>query len=173
MANQRQPERQNRGTNTNPDPITGAPGAHPVGTGVGAAGGGAMGAAVGTAAGGPVGGLAGAAIGAVAGGLAGKGAAEAFDPTVELEYWRDAHVDRPYYNSEFDFDAYEPAYRYGWESRARMMDKDWDAAEQDLKRNWMKSRERSNLTWENAKDAVRDAWDRVTGDDRTPPRKRR
>ena len=54
-----------------PDPITGEPGAHPVGVGVGALGAGAAGAAIG-AIGGPIGMLIGAAIGAVAGGLAGK-----------------------------------------------------------------------------------------------------
>src|SRR5688572_26056720 len=66
----------------NRDPITGTPGAHPVGTGVGAAGGGAAGAAIGMAAG-PVGAAVGATVGAIAGGLAGKGAAEAVNPTVE------------------------------------------------------------------------------------------
>ena len=65
----------------NRDPITGTPGAHPVGTGVGAAAGGvAAGAAVGSVAG-PVGTVVGAAVGAVAGGLAGKGVAEKIDPT--------------------------------------------------------------------------------------------
>ncbi|NJL23055.1 MAG: hypothetical protein HC895_23115, partial [Leptolyngbyaceae cyanobacterium SM1_3_5] len=34
-------------TDSNPDPITGEPGAHPVGTGIGAAGAGAAGAAIG------------------------------------------------------------------------------------------------------------------------------
>ena len=56
----------------NRDPISGAPGAHPVGTGVGAAAGGmAAGAAAGSVLG-PIGTAAGAAIGAIAGG--GKGA---------------------------------------------------------------------------------------------------
>ena len=59
----------------NRDPITGTPGAHPVGTGVGAAAGGAAGAAAG-AVGGPLGMAAGAVIGAVVGGLAGKGVAD-------------------------------------------------------------------------------------------------
>lgn len=69
----------------NRDPITGTPGSHPVGTGVGAlAGGAATGAAVGTVAG-PVGTAIGAAVGAVAGGLAGKGVAEEMDPTVDSE----------------------------------------------------------------------------------------
>ena len=70
------------GGSENRDPITGAPGAHPVGTGVGAAAGGiAAGAAAGSVAG-PVGTVVGAAVGAVAGGLAGKGVAEKVDPTV-------------------------------------------------------------------------------------------
>src|SRR5678815_624399 len=71
----------------NRDPISVAPGAHPVGTGLGAAAGGmAAGAAAGTVAG-PVGTIAGAAIGAVVGGLAGKGVAEMFVPTAEEAYW--------------------------------------------------------------------------------------
>src|SRR3982751_4572243 len=64
---------------SNPDPITGAPGSHPIGTGIGAAGGGiAAGAAIGSFAG-PVGTVIGAVVGAVAGGLAGKGVAEMID----------------------------------------------------------------------------------------------
>src|SRR5260221_4354034 len=71
----------------NRDPLTGAPGAHPLGTGLGAvAGGAATGAAIGTVAG-PVGTAAGIVAGAVVGGLAGKGVAEKVDPTVEDAYW--------------------------------------------------------------------------------------
>jgi outer membrane lipoprotein SlyB len=69
---------------TNRDPITGAPGSHPVGVGIGAAVGGiAAGAAAGTLAAGPIGTVVGAAAGAIAGGLGGKAVAEHFDPTVE------------------------------------------------------------------------------------------
>jgi len=64
----------------NPDPISGAAGSHPVGTGIGAAGGAAAGASIGAVAG-PIGAAVGTLIGAVAGGLAGKGAAEAIRPT--------------------------------------------------------------------------------------------
>lgn len=70
------------------DPLTGEPGAHPVGTGLGAvAGGAAAGAATGAFAG-PVGAVIGLAVGAVVGGLAGKGVAEVIDPTGEQAYWR-------------------------------------------------------------------------------------
>lgn len=50
----------------NLDPITGEPGSHPIGTGVGAAGGALTGAAIGAVAG-PVGAAAGAVVGAIAG----------------------------------------------------------------------------------------------------------
>lgn len=64
----------------NPDPLSGAAGSHPVGTGIGAAGGAAAGASIGAVAG-PIGAAVGTLVGAVAGGLAGKGAAEAINPT--------------------------------------------------------------------------------------------
>lgn len=82
---------ENRGKkkDANRDPITGAPGSHPVGTGVGAVAGGAAGAAagaatgaaVGTAGAGPIGTGIGAAVGAVVGGMAGHGTAEGLNPT--------------------------------------------------------------------------------------------
>jgi hypothetical protein len=65
---------------TNADPLSGAAGSHPVGTGIGAAGGAAAGASIGAVAG-PIGAAVGTLVGAVAGGLAGKGAAEAIKPT--------------------------------------------------------------------------------------------
>src|SRR5438093_10064994 len=64
---------------TNPDPISGAAGAHPVGTSIGAASGAAAGATIGSVAG-PIGAAVGTIVGAVAGGLARKGAAEAVHP---------------------------------------------------------------------------------------------
>ena len=75
-----------RGTDSNPDPLTGQPGAHPVGTGVGAAMAGAAAGAAGGLVGGPIGAAVGAVVGGVAGGLAGKGVAESIDPTVEDRY---------------------------------------------------------------------------------------
>lgn len=112
--------RQNKADkDANRDPITGEPGAHPVGTGVGAAGGGATGAAIGTAVGGPIGGAVGAVIGAIAGGFAGKGVAEAIDPTAEDAYWREHHRSQPFARKEHDYDTYAPAYRTGYEGYTR------------------------------------------------------
>jgi hypothetical protein len=162
MANEREIEREARkqDKDSNPDPITGAPGSHPVGTGVGAAGAGAAGAALGAMAG-PVGAVAGAVIGSVAGGLAGKGVAEAIDPTVEDEYWRTNYNKRPYIPAGSSYEQYAPAYRYGWEARNQYQGKTFDEVEPDLSRDWKNRRGNSQLEWQQAKQASRDAWDRI------------
>ena len=145
---------------TNPDPITGAPGSHPVGTGIGAAGGGAAGAAIGSVAG-PVGTMVGAAVGAVAGGFAGKATAEAIDPTAEEAYWRANYQTRPYADSNSGYETYAPAYQYGWESRSRYPGRKYSEVESDLATGWGKTKGATKLGWDKAKHATRDAWDRV------------
>jgi phage tail tape-measure protein len=150
-----------RGADSNPDPITGQPGAHPVGTGLGAAAAGAAAGAAGGMISGPAGAAVGAVIGGIAGGLAGKGVAESIDPTVEDAYWRDNYATRPYYDQKASYDTYRPAYRYGWESRAKHAGKSFDEAEPTLGREWEAAKEHANLTWDKAKHATRDAWYRV------------
>jgi hypothetical protein len=153
----------------NRDPITKAPGSHPIGVGVGAAGGGAAGAAAGAAIGAaatgpfaPVGAVVGTVVGAVAGGLAGKGVAEAVNPTAEDAYWRDNYKTRPYAQGDYTYDDdYRPAYQYGWESRSRYQGRKFDEVESDLGRDWDRTKGRSRLGWERAKEATRDAWHRV------------
>jgi hypothetical protein len=144
----------------NPDPITGAPGAHPVGTGLGAAGGAAAGAAIGSAAG-PIGTAVGVVAGAVAGGLAGKGIAESIDPTVEDAYWRNNYSSRPYAEKNVPYENYRPAYRTGYEGRTRYPGKRFEEVESDLQRDFERARGNSTLAWEKAKQATRDAWHRV------------
>jgi hypothetical protein len=156
MANETRKKDENR------DPITGAPGAHPVGTGIGAAAGGmAAGAAAGTIAAGPVGTLVGAAAGAFAGGLAGKAVAEHFDPTAEEAYWRQNYERESYYQKGMTYDDYSPAYKLGWESRGRYAGRRFDEVESDLGRDYESSRGKSKLSWDHAKHATRSAWDRV------------
>src|SRR3954471_3680807 len=124
----------------NRDPITGAPGAHPVGTGVGAAAGGAAaGAAIGSVAG-PVGTAVGIVAGAVAGGLAGKGVAEKIDPTVEDAYWRENYSKRNYVDRGASYEVYRPAYRLGYESRSKYQGKRYEEVESDLQREYERSR---------------------------------
>jgi len=146
----------------NLDPISGEPGAHPVGTGLGAAGAGAAAGALGGAMAGPVGAAVGAVIGAVGGGLAGKGIAESIDPTAENAYWQENYRSRPYVDKSHDYDTYRPAYQYGWESRSLHAGKSWDDVESDLASGWAKVRGKSKLEWDQARHATRDAWDRIS-----------
>ncbi len=152
----------------NADPITGEPGSHPVGTGLGTVGGAAVGAAIG-AIGGPLGSLVGGAVGAVAGAVAGHRAGEKVNPTIEEAYWRETYQTKPYYRadkdqiSDLDYDRdYSAAYRLGYENRTNYQDKDRFAdVENDLKEKWESIKGESRLKWEQAKNAAEDAWDRV------------
>ena len=117
----------------NPDPITHAPGAHPIGTG----------------------------IGAVVGGLAGKGAAEAVNPTAEDAHWREAHAREPYYSNAYTYDDdYAPAYRSGYQS---VIDgrSSWDEARSHLQQRWETDRRSSRLSWLEAEPAAKAAWERA------------
>lgn len=160
----------------NEDPITGAPGSHPVGVGVGAAAAGAAGAAIGSVVPGVgtvIGGAVGAVVGAVAGGLAGKGVAEAIFPTEEDVYWRSAYRDRPYYDaeSEFDYDRdYSAAYRFGYETAYEFSGSRFEDVEPTLAARWNEIRSDSRLSWLEARHAVADAWERARG--RVPASKR-
>jgi len=144
----------------NRDPITGTPGAHPVGTGVGATAGGVAGAAVGSVAG-PVGTAVGAAVGAIAGGLGGKSMAERVNPTVEDAYWREHYSAETYHDPQYGYEDYAPAYRTGYEGRARFADRDFEQAEPDLRAEYERGRGSSRLEWDRARDATRAAWHRV------------
>lgn len=151
------------GGDANRDPISGAPGAHPVGTGVGAAlGGAAAGALAGTVVG-PVGTIIGAAVGAVVGGLAGKDFAEAMDPTREDAYWRSHYGDRPYVEHGSSFDDYGPAYSLGVDACSRYPGRSYDEIEPEIAQRWATGSGASTLGWDRARYAVRDAWHRVNG----------
>ena len=126
------------GTNPrNEDLITGEPGSHPVGTGVGAAGGVVTVATIGTAIGGPIGTIVGAVIGAIAGGLAGKAIAEELDPT-EGGTVRSAVGGVAGASARNMLKS--PA-------NARAGDTYWS----------------SRLSWDQARNATKDAWNRVSG----------
>ncbi len=145
----------------NRDPLTGTPGAHPLGTGAGAASGGVAGAAIGMAVGGPVGSVVGAAIGAVAGGLSGKSAAEAVNPTAEDTYWRETYLREPYYVPGKPFEYYAPGFRAGWEGRVRYDGRTFDEAEPELAAEYLFAKSELDPPWADVKAAARAAWNRV------------
>jgi uncharacterized protein (TIGR02284 family) len=144
----------------NRDPISGEPGAHPVGTGVGAVGGAVAGATVG-AVGGPLGMAVGGAVGAVVGGLAGRAAAESVNPSAEEAHWRENYSKEPYVEGGRSFDDYGPAYRLGVQGRTHYGASDWTAVEPRLASEWESNRGNSTLNWSQAAPASRAAWDRV------------
>jgi len=144
----------------NRDPISGAPGAHPVGVGVGAAAGGvAAGALAGTLAAGPIGTVVGAAVGAIAGGLGGKAVAEAFDPTVVDEHWRGRFESESYYTPNTTYDDYAPAYRLGAQSRQQSASSSFADVEGQLASEYDRVRGNSRLGWDRARDAARASWE--------------
>lgn len=145
----------------NRDPISGQPGAHPVGVGVGTALGGAGAGALAGAVAGPVGAAVGAVVGGIAGGLAGKATAESIDPTAEDAHWRENYAKRPYYSQDVNYEAYAPAYRHGWESQAKYPGRRFEDVERELQTDWEKSNAGKILAWEKAKLAARDARQRV------------
>jgi uncharacterized protein (TIGR02271 family) len=147
----------------NPDPITDAPGSHPIETGIGATIGGiASGMAVGTLTGGPVGAVIGAiAGGAALGGLAGKGIGELIDPTTEDNWIREYYGSEKSHPAGTTHETYRPAYRYGLEAGTRHTGKRFDDVETDLRADWERSHAASGLTWDRARGAVRHAFDRT------------
>lgn len=149
-----------KGKSRNADPITGTPGAHPVGTGLGAAAGGvAAGAAIGTVAG-PLGTIAGAAVGAIVGGLAGKGVAEAVNPTLEAQHWQKAHASQPYAKGR-SYDEFDPAYRVSYENYSELgaTYPTFEQAEPELRKRYHSKNPK--LNWEEVSPASRAAWQRV------------
>ena len=149
-------------SNQNLDPLSGEPGAHPIGTGMGAGVGAVVAAAVAGSVVGPVGTVIGMAIGAALGGLAGKGVAESIDPTAEDAYWRQEYHSRPYVEANASYDSYGPAYSYGVAAFGRYDGRPFELIEPELAQDWSTMRGRSDLSWDRARPAVKDAWQRMS-----------
>ena len=135
---------------------------HSIGAGTGAVAGAVTGAAVG-AVGGPVGSAVGAIAGGVIGAKAGDSVAEAVNPTEYREHFKTEYKKAPYYSSERDWNDYEPAYQYGYDTYGQYRGSRFEDVETDLQRNWDQTRAQSNsqLEWNDAKHAVRDGWHHI------------
>jgi hypothetical protein len=144
----------------NADPITDAPGSHPIETGIGAAVAGAAGGMAVGAVAGPIAAAVGVAVGAVAGGYAGKGIGEMIDPTTEDTWLRDNFKSRPYVVKGDKYEDFHPAYRYGALAEAKYGDAGIDLMDQQLQSDWERSKE-NTMPWTKAKGAVKDAYDRT------------
>ncbi|MBZ4037949.1 glycine zipper domain-containing protein [Novilysobacter selenitireducens] len=133
---------------------------HNIGSGTGAVAGAVTGAAVGSA-GGPVGSVVGAVVGGVVGAKAGDSIAEAVNPTEYHDHFKTEYKNTPYYTAGREWNDYEPAYQYGYDTYGQYRGQRFEDVETDLERNWDKTRAKSNLEWNEAKQAVRDGWHHI------------
>ena len=133
---------------------------HVIGTGTGALAGAVAGAAVGALAG-PLGMAAGAAAGSILGAGAGDSLAEAVNPTVYEDYWKDNFLKASYYTAGQEWTDYQPAYKLGYSAYDSNRGRTFDDIEADLKSKWDDTRGESRLTWVDARGAVHDGWNYV------------
>lgn len=87
--------------------------------------------------------------------------AQAVNHEREHAYWRAAHPGEPYYNPERSYNDYAPAYRLGWEGRAKHDGGTFDQFEPALRNDWYSVRGNSRLDWDEARHAARAGWQRV------------
>lgn len=133
---------------------------HSIGAGTGAVAGAVTGAALGTA-GGPVGTVVGGVVGGVVGAKAGDSIAEAVNPTDYNDHFERSYRDRPYYNKDREWNDYQPAYQYGYDTYGQYRGERFEDVEPQLERNWSSARNDSRLEWHEAKGAVRDGWHHI------------
>jgi hypothetical protein len=107
--------------------------------------------------------LAGSAAGAAAGAAAAlrNAVPPKVDAGLEEAYWREHYAGEPYYDAMFSFEDYQPAFRTGWEGRAKYAGRSFEDAERELKAEFHWNRGQSRLLWDQARDAVRAAWQRI------------
>ena len=85
------------------------------------------------------------------------------------DYWRENYLNRPYYQEaqldtpDLDYDRdFSKAYEIGHRARADYdQDTDFNHVEGNLKESWENVKAESRLKWEQAKQAMKDAWDRL------------
>ena len=107
--------------------------------------------------------LAGGAAGAAAGAAAAlrKAAPPNVDAGLEEAYWREHYAGEPYFDAIYTFEDYLPAFRTGWEGRAKYAGRSVEDVERDLKADFHWNRGQSRLLWGQAREAVRAAWGRI------------
>lgn len=99
------------------------------------------------------------------GGSASRGIAEMLDPAGEEAYWRENYENQPYFEPGHTFDDYHPAYRTGWEGRARFEGRSFEEVENELRAAYDRQRRGSRLDWKRGREAARAAWNRFDATD--------
>jgi hypothetical protein len=82
----------------------------------------------------------------------------------EDTWWRANFGSQPYAVGH-EYEEFQPAYRYGFESARKHSGGTWHDTEESLRTGWdrFEGKRAGGAAWENIKDAVKDAWHRVTG----------
>lgn len=83
------------------------------------------------------------------------------DPVAEDAYWRDNYSGRPYVMPGESFEAYEHAYRTGYENFGRYLGESFDEVEDELRQDYGRRTGAASLSWERVREAARDAWQRI------------
>ncbi len=133
---------------------------HSIGEGTGAVAGAVTGAAVGSVAG-PIGTVVGAVAGGALGAKAGGGIAEAVNPTEYTSYFESNYRNAPYYSAGREWNDYQPAYQYGYDTYGQYRGQRFEDVEPQLERDWNSTKGNSRLAWNEAKGAVRDGWHHI------------
>jgi hypothetical protein len=96
-------------------------------------------------------------------GTGGLAAGEDLDEVAEGDYWRQNFRRRPYYEPGTPYEHYEPGFRYGWQSAIgeEFAGRDFEDAESELERSWDALHGENAGEWEEAREAVKDAWQRA------------
>jgi uncharacterized protein YcfJ len=133
---------------------------HSLGAGTGAIAGAVTGAAVGSVVG-PVGSVVGAVAGGIVGAKAGDSIAEAVNPTDYTDHFEREYRSTPYYNADRDWNDYEPAYKYGYDTYGQYRGQRFEDVEPQLERDWNSTKANSRLAWNEAKGAVKEGWHHI------------
>ena len=145
---------------SNPDPITGEAGAHPIEVGAGTALGGAAAGFVAGMAAGPIGAVIGVVAGGIAGGLGGKAVGEAIDPTV-IDGWANEYFDTSKVHVPEKRDMLRPAYTFGVHAAYRNPTKSFGEIEKQLSGEWVSNGPSTDRTWTEVRESVKAGYDRV------------
>lgn len=92
--------------------------------------------------------------------------------TDEDAWWRANFGSQPYGVGR-EYEEFQPAYQYGFESATKHSGGTWRDVEESLRTGWdrFEGKRVGGAAWENIKDAVKDAWHRATGQHDVDPDK--
>jgi hypothetical protein len=83
------------------------------------------------------------------------------DQGFDDHYWRETFHRSPYADPSRNYEYYQPAYRFGWESYSRYGRRSFEEIDEELQQEWERQRDAASPAWSDARAAAREAWDRA------------